>query len=519
MKISNLSLALTLALTLGTTFTVAHAETASTSNTPYAYVKDTDAIAKTATPVTLSSIKADPTATTMQDNSTETVSNESQNSTLIAAQAATSTATSTIANENSTTVATTEKVTADTKTAAKATAPLIKKEDLPAGVYTDTLSHWSRTPVQYMSNKGYISGFSDGSFQPNEPITREQVAAIYSKILKSKVSEKELSKLTTKAQDVTYSDVTNDQWSAEPIALVSAAGIMEGTSKTNFKPAETLTREEFAVTAANLAKELNLKSKSKVDKVTFKDGASINKSAKASIDTLAREGFIASGDSVMFRPTGEISRAEASTILYRMVSNNPIKVSEKTTADGASTATVAETTNPAKVDNMTDSTNTTATPTQSTSKSTKATTVAALTEKQQVSLEDKVFTELNKLYKTPEDFQKYGVMYWRDNTLHVALKSDTDIATTQANLASRNDSTINKYVFVEPSQYSQLEYDTIDSNFRKYYATHEKTGQILATFPDVGNNQLYAVVSTATATTQQNVVKAFGDKVKMSVKH
>ena len=71
MKISNLSLALTLAITLGTTFTVAHAETASTSNTPYAYVKDTDAIAKTATPVTLSSIKADPTATTMQDNSTE----------------------------------------------------------------------------------------------------------------------------------------------------------------------------------------------------------------------------------------------------------------------------------------------------------------------------------------------------------------------------------------------------------------------------------------------------------------
>lgn len=51
----------------------------------------------------------------------------------------------------------------------------------------------------------------------------------------------------------------------------------------------------------------------------------------------------------MFRPTGEIC-AEASVILYRMVSNNPIKVSEKTTADGASTATVAETTNPAKVE-------------------------------------------------------------------------------------------------------------------------------------------------------------------------
>lgn len=42
----------------------------------------------------------------------------------------------------------------------------------------------------------------------------------------------------------------------------------------------------------------------------------------------------------------------------------------------------------------------------------------------------------------------------------------------------------------------------------------KKPVKFLATFPDVGNNQLYAVVSTATATTQQNVVKAFGGQSK-----
>ena len=49
-------------------------------------------------------------------------------------------------------------------------------------------------------------------------------------------------------------------------------------------------------------------------------------------------------------------------------------------------------------------------------------TLKALDQKQQVALEDKVFAELNKTYKTEDAFQDYGVMYWRDNQLHVALK-------------------------------------------------------------------------------------------------
>ena len=109
-------------------------------------------------------------------------------------------------------------------------------------------------------------------------------------------------------------------------------------------------------------------------------------------------------------------------------------------------------------------------------------------------------------------------MYWRDNQLHVALKTDRDISTVKANLANRGDSTVNNYVVVESSQYSQAEYDAIDTNFRNYYNKNEKAGTILATFPDVENNQLYAVVSTASKETQQGISKLFGSKVKMTVK-
>ena len=77
----------------------------------------------------------------------------------------------------------------------------------------------------------------------------------------------------------------------------------------------------------------------------------------------------------------------------------------------------------------------------------------------------------------------------------------------------------NNYVVVEPSQYSQTEYDAIDANFRNYYSKNEKAGTILATFPDVENNQLYAVVSTASKDTQQGISKLFGSKVKNDSKN
>ena len=145
-------------------------------------------------------------------------------------------------------------------------------------------------------------------------------------------------------------------------------------------------------------------------------------------------------------------------------------------------------------------------------------TLKPLEPKQQETLENNVFTQLNKTYKTPEAFQDYGVMYWRDNQLHVALKSNADLDTVKANLASQGNATINNYVVVEPSQYSQTEYDVIESNFRNYYSKNEKGGNIIAVFPDVENNQLYAVVSTASKETQQGISKVFGSKVKMTVK-
>ena len=426
------------------------------------------------------------------------------------------------------------------------------KENLPAGVYPDTKDNWARDAIQAMTQAGYLSGYADNTFKPGAQITREQAAAIYGKVLQHNLNEQELADIVTKESATSYSDVEADRWSSSAIKLVSAAGVMEGTSKTAFTPSKTMDREQFVASAASLAKKLNLSTPVKTEKVTFKDEASISSAYLADIQYMAQRGIVASGATENFNPKQPVTRAQAATILNRMLNGAGLATPKHTTTEAKAETAVKEDVKKAdtaekdasKVSKDTkkdvakaDKTvktdakkaekdvkgNKNAAVAQKTEptrtvRPVRRSTLKALDQKQQAALEDKVFSELNKTYKTEDAFQDYGVMYWRDNQLHVALKTDSDISTVKANLAARGDSTVNNYVVVEPSQYSQTEYDAIDANFRNYYNKNEKAGTILATFPDVENNQLYAVVTTASKETQQGMSKLFGSKVKMTVK-
>ena len=563
MKLNKLSLSLAITLALGSTFGMAHAETTA-AHTKAKTTTVTNTQAK-ATPAKATTAKTTAKADTKVETKATTAKVETKPTTAKAESKATEAK-----------PATTEKATeakAEAKPAAKTTTKA--KETLPAGVYTDTKDNWARDAIQAMSQAGYLSGYSDNTFKPSAQITREQAAAIYGKVLQHNLNEQELADIVTKESATSYSDVEADRWSNSAIKLVSAAGVMQGTSKTAFTPSKTMNREEFVASAASLAKKLNITTPVKTEKVTFKDEDSISLDYVADINYMAERGIVASGATENFNPKQPVTRAQAATILNRMLNGAGLatpkhaapeakvetavkedaKKVEKAVEKDASKVSKDAKKDVAKVDkdakkdaakadkaikedakkaektakadakkvekdvkhNKNEAVAQKTEPTR-TVRPVRRSTLKALDQKQQSSLEDKVFVELNKTYKTPEAFQDYGVMYWRDNQLHVALKTDSDISTVKANLASRGDSTVNNYVVVEPSQYSQTEYDAIDANFRNYYSKNEKAGTILATFPDVENNQLYAVVSTASKDTQQGISKLFGSKVKMTVK-
>lgn len=570
MKLNKLSLSLAITLALGSTFSMAHAETIAT------HMKSE--VSNVATRAEVSAKADEHRVDTSVKNDTKRIDTSVKNdakhgSTVVKRDAkhADASAKNDAKRTDTSVKNDAKRVNTSVKNDVKEDAVKVEgkkavkaKENLPAGIYPDTKDNWARDAIQAMTQAGYLSGYADNTFKPSAQITREQAAAIYGKVLQHNLNEQELAEIATKESSTSYSDVEADRWSSSAIKLVSAAGVMEGTSKTAFTPSKTMDREQFVASAASLAKKLNLSTPVKAEKVTFKDEASISSAYLADIQYMAQRGIVASGATENFNPKQPVTRAQAATILNRMLNGAGLATPKHSTTEAKAETTVKEdiknadtaiekeaskVNKDAKKDmsktdkdmkkeaekadkvakaeakkadkDLKGNKNATvaekAEPTR-TVRPVRRSTLKALDQKQQAALEDKVFSELNKTYKTEDAFQNYGVMYWRDNQLHVALKTDSDISTVKANLANRGDSTVNNYVIVESSQYSQAEYDAIDTNFRNYYNKNEKAGTILATFPDVENNQLYAVVSTASKETQQGISKLFGSKVKMTVK-
>ena len=570
MKLNKLSLSLAITLALGSTFGMAHAETTAA----HAKAEVSNVATKTDTAVKTDVKRVDTSVKNDAKRVDTSVKNDAKHATTVVkhhTKHADASVKSDVKHVDTAAKNDAKRVDTSVKNDAKRVDTSVKndvkedaakvegkkavkaKENLPAGVYPDTKDNWARDAIQAMTQAGYLSGYADNTFKPSAQITREQAAAIYGKVLQHNLNEQELADIVTKESATSYSDVEADRWSSSAIKLVSAAGVMEGTSKTAFTPSKTMNREEFVASAASLAKKLNITTPVKTEKIRFKDEDNISLNYVADINYMAERGIVASGTTENFNPKQPVTRAQAATILNRMLNGAGLatpkhaapeakaetavkedaKKVEKAVEKDASKVSKDAKKDVAKADKAVKADakkaekdvkgNKNAAVAQKTEptrtvRPVRRSTLKALDQKQQAALEDKVFNELNKTYKTEDAFQDYGVMYWRDNQLHVALKTDSDISTVKANLAARGDSTVNNYVVVEPSQYSQTEYDAIDANFRNYYNKNEKAGTILATFPDVENNQLYAVVTTASKETQQGMSKLFGSKVKMTVK-
>ncbi|MGA7732099.1 MAG: S-layer homology domain-containing protein [Chloroflexia bacterium] len=97
--------------------------------------------------------------------------------------------------------------------------------------------HWADGPVQYLYDKGVISGYGDGSFRPNETVTRAQFA----KMLVGAM-EWEL----VMPQTPTFSDVPADSWAYSYIETAYAHGVISGYADSTFRPGAPVTRAQVA---------------------------------------------------------------------------------------------------------------------------------------------------------------------------------------------------------------------------------------------------------------------------------
>ena len=105
--------------------------------------------------------------------------------------------------------------------------------DVPKG-------YWAANYIGYMQQFGIITGYSDGSFRPDAPVTRAEFAAIASRF----------EKLTEGSKS--FADVPDTYWAARYISFAATRGWVTGYSDGTFKPENTITRAEVAAVTCRL---------------------------------------------------------------------------------------------------------------------------------------------------------------------------------------------------------------------------------------------------------------------------
>ena len=169
-------------------------------------------------------------------------------------------------------------------------------DDVPTGLNGD--DHYA-----------YIVGYPDSTVRPQNGITRAEVATIFFRLLTDETRNANSTKTNS------YSDVAAGAWYNHAVSTLSAMGIVKGDSHGKFNPNAPITRAEFAAIAARFDDKANTTA------VDFSDIAS--HWAKDEISAAANNGWINGYTDGTFRPNNKITRAEAMTLVNRVLKRLP----------------------------------------------------------------------------------------------------------------------------------------------------------------------------------------------------
>lgn len=162
-------------------------------------------------------------------------------------------------------------------------------------------------PFQYNGeNTSYIKGYADGTFKPDAKITKAEASTILARLLLS--SEK-----MPKGYLSSFADVTVDAWYHDAVAFLEFTGAYDYISGTKLNPEEYITRGELAELIFSTAKLI-----AKDSKNVFGDVEDTNEYYNAII-TLSDIGVINGYGDGTFRPDATVSRAEAVTMINRLI--------------------------------------------------------------------------------------------------------------------------------------------------------------------------------------------------------
>lgn len=183
--------------------------------------------------------------------------------------------------------------------------------------YADTVRNYRGTTPDLLNDSdhfAYVIGYMDGNVRPYGLISRAETTTIFFRLLKDSVRDGNL--LTSN----TYTDVADDYWANIAISTMTGLGIVQGRSTTTFDPKAPITRAQFAAICARFDT-----GKSSGEQ-TFTDIK--GHWAEKYIERAAELGWIKGFEDGTFRPDTYITRAQAMTMINRVLNRIPEEKSD-----------------------------------------------------------------------------------------------------------------------------------------------------------------------------------------------
>lgn len=325
--------------------------------------------------------------------------------------------------------------------------------------FTDVPTNfWAFESITKMTKEGLMSGYRNGTFKPNDPLSREEAASLFSKMLGDTPSIMLAS---------SFSDITSDRWSSLAIESVARANIISGYGDSTYRPEQYMSRQEFAVVADKFLHYQGYRTEdpTALDTIHFSDQKFIAPWAQSSVRELALFGFINYSTTGLFNPEKYVTRAEAAEITYRLLFSKESTAIQHTI--------------------------------------------------QQQQMEETARGLIKKTFGENYDFHNRGAMFWRDGKLVISFTSSSDVKAITAETAYIKDKNFLDNHIITTGTYSLGDFDNLQTDAAYLYRQLEPHGTILAVTPTPNVDGLILTVDKLHATTQTAFMKKFGKKIQL----
>ncbi|PWV95535.1 glycerophosphoryl diester phosphodiesterase [Paenibacillus cellulosilyticus] len=173
--------------------------------------------------------------------------------------------------------------------------------------FSDITGHWASSVIMLVAEHGFMNGYQDGTFKPNNSITRAEFITVVARLLA----------LPDAQGSSSFNDVAADAWYAKYVNSAVEAGWVQGFADHTFRPSQNITREEAVVILYRALQDKLVLAGG--EQLTFTDSGTIAAWAQEAVLAMTSNGLLGGYPDDTIRPKANLTRAEVAAMIMKFL--------------------------------------------------------------------------------------------------------------------------------------------------------------------------------------------------------